>query len=130
MAKINERETTLLGLFMPPKWRFMRPIVVQWNRFMTGPSKGTKPEELVWLEFDFNKIYKAVIYRDLVQAVVEKWLQVSMKDLARYMAMYSNLADNEDLRIRTETIYRELKNYKNKMLKHYGTVNITKCQRQ
>lgn len=108
----------------------MRPIVMQWDRFMTGTSKGTKPENLIRIEFDFDKIYKAVIYRDLVQAVIEHWLQVPMKDVARYMAKNSNLADNEDIEIRTQTIYRELKNYKNKSLKRYGTIIITTCQGQ
>ena len=90
-----------------------------------GLETVSLPEELVWLEFDFTCLYKADIYRDLARAVINGWLQVSMIALARYLARYSNLASNADPVKRTETIYRELKEYKKKFKDNNdGTVDI------
>lgn len=121
----HEREFSLIGHFMPQKWRLMRPYIVGWKPYLCGLSEGKSPEELVWLEFDFTCLYKADIYRDLARAVINGWLQVSMIALARYLARYSNLADNADPVKRTETIYRELKEYKKKFKDNNdGTVDI------
>lgn len=120
-----ERGNSLIGLFVPTKWKLMRPIVKRWEPYLCGLSKGGKPEGLVRLEFDFSRLYKANIYRDLARAIICKWLQVSMIDLASYLAVYSNLADNADVRKRKDTIYRELKHYKKKVENIYnGTVDF------
>ena len=125
----HEREYSLIGHFVPQKWRLMRPYVVGWKPYLRGRSEGETPEELVWLEFDFSRLYKADVYRDLARAIINGWLQVSMIALARYLAWYSNLADNADLVKRTETIYRELKDYKRKIkASNDRTINITICK--
>ena len=121
----HEREFSLIGHFMPQKWRLMRPYIVGWKPYLCGRSEGKTPEELVWLEFDFTCLYKADIYRDLARAVIHNWLQVGMKELAIYLAEHSNLSDNADVVKRIDTIYRMLKHYKKKVKKVYhGTVDF------
>ena len=123
--KRKERGNSLIGLFVPQKWHQMRPFVKRWEPHLCGLSKGKKPEELVWLEFDFTCLYKADIYRDLARAVIHNWLQVGMKELAIYLAERSNLSDNADVFKRIDTIYRMLKHYKKKVKKVYhGTVDF------
>ena len=123
--KRKERGNSLIGLFVPQKWHQMRPFVKCWEPHLCGLSKGKKPEELVWLEFDFSRLYKADIYRDLARAVIHSWLQVGMKELAIYLAERSNLSDNADVFKRIDTIYRMLKHYKKKIKKVYhGTVDF------
>lgn len=123
--KRKERGNSLIGLFVPPKWHQMRPFVKCWEPHLCGLSKGKKPEELVWLEFDFSRLYKADIYRDLARAVIHSWLQVGMKELAIYLAEHSNLSDNADVVKRIDTIYRMLKHYKKKVKKLcHGTVDF------
>ena len=123
--KRKERGNSLIGFFVPQKWHQMRPFVKRWEPHLCGLSKGKKPEELVWLEFDFTCLYKADIYRDLARAVIHNWLQVGMKELAIYLAEHSNLAGNADVTTRIDTIYRMLKHYKKKVKKVYhGTVDF------
>ena len=123
--KRKERGNSLKGLFVPQKWYQMRPFIKRWEPHLCGLSKGKKPEELVWLEFDFSRLYKANIYRDLARAVIHRWLQVGMKELAIYLAECSNLSDNADVVKRIDTIYRMLKHYKKKVKKVcHGTVDF------
>ena len=112
---MDKKGKSLLGMFVPQKWHKMRPYVKRWKHHVHGDSWGKEPEQLACLEFDFSHTYKADIYRDLARAIINKWLQVSMTELACYLAVYSNLADNPDVEVRTRTIYRELKHYKTKV---------------
>ena len=121
---MDKKGKSLLGMFVPQKWHKMRPYVKRWKHHVHGDSWGKEPEQLACLEFDFSHTYKADIYRDLARAIINKWLQVSMTELACYLAVYSNLADNPDVEVRTRTIYRELKHYKTKVQKIYGGTDI------
>ena len=111
MEKVK-REQSLLGLIVPVKWRYFREIVKCWEHAFTGTSVNKRPEELQWIEFDFSKIKKGEIYRDLACAIRNSWLKTTMKALAIYLSENSNLADNEMLETRVNTIYHNIKKYK------------------
>ena len=68
MEKVK-REQSLLDLIVPVKWRYFREIVKCWEHAFTGTSVNKRPEELQWIEFDFSKIKKDEIYRDLACAI-------------------------------------------------------------
>ena len=110
--KIEKREPSLLGLIVPVKWRYFREIVKGWEYAFADPSINKRPEELVWIEFDFTKIKKGRIYRDLACAIRNSYFQTTMKALAIYLSKNSNLADNEILETRVNTIYHNIKKYK------------------
>ena len=110
--KTKKREQSLLGLIMPAKWRYFREIIKGWEHAFAGPSINKKPEELQWIEFDFSKISKGIIYRDIACAIRNSWLKSSMKAMAVYFSENSNLADNEILEVRINTIYHNIKKYK------------------
>lgn len=110
--KTKKREQSLLGLIMPEKWRYFREIVKGWEYAFAGSSTNKKPEELQWIEFDFSKINKGKIYRDFARAIRNSWLKSSMKAMAEYFSENSNLADNEILEVRINTIYHNIKKYK------------------
>lgn len=110
--KTKKREQSLLGLIMPEKWRYFREIVKGWEYAFSGSSTNKKPEELQWIEFDFSKINKGKIYRDFARAIRNSWVKSSMKAMAEYFSENSNLADNEILEVRINTIYHNIKKYK------------------
>ena len=108
----EKREPSLLGLIVPVKWRYFRPFVKNWAPALTGASANKRPEELQKIEFDFSKIKKGEIYRDLARAIRNSWLKTSMKALAIYLSENSNLADNGNGETRVNTIYHNIKKYK------------------
>ena len=114
MDKVREGEQTLIGLFLPQFQPKIKEMIAGWKAVMSEQSKIINPEDLVRIEFCFTSRKKLVVYRDLARAVNEGWLKVSMIDLAKHLAMYTNLAVNEDMAIRIHTIYHFLKDYKKK----------------
>lgn len=110
--KKKKREQSLLDLIVPAKWRYFREIVKNWEHAFAGSSINKKPEELEWIEFDFSRIDKGEIYRDLACAIRNSWLKSTMKAMAVYFSENSNLADNEKLDVRINTIYHNIKKYK------------------
>lgn len=111
MEKVK-REQSLLGLIVPVKWRYFREIIIRWEHAFVGPSINKKPEELQWIEYDFSKIKKGEIYRDLAFAIRNSYIKATMIELAIYFSENSNIADNEILEIRVNTIYHNIKKYK------------------
>lgn len=114
MNKVCEGEQTLIGLFLPKFQHEIKEIIASWEAVMSEQSRIINPEDLVWIEFCFTSHKKLVVYRDLVRAVNEGWLKVSMIDLAKHLAMYTNLAENKVMDVRIQTIYHFLKDYKKK----------------
>lgn len=114
MNKCYEGEQTLIGLFLPQSHPRIKEILEGWKVMMSEQSRIINPEDLVWIEFCFTSHKKLVVYRDLARAVNEGWLKVSMKDLAKHLAMYTNLAENKVMANGIGTIYHFLKDYKKK----------------
>lgn len=132
MNKIVEGEQTLIGLFLPKRQREMKKIFRSWRVVMSEETKIINPEDLVRIEFSFGSHKKLEVYRDLARAVNEGWLKISMIDLARHLAIYTNLADNVKLGTRIDTIYHFIKEYKKKFTSNrrlYGSVTVTTSKR-
>ena len=149
MNKFVEGEQTLIGLFLPKRQREMKKIFRAWRVVMSEETKIINPEDLVRIEFSFGSHKKLEVYRDLARAVNEGWLKISMIDLARHLAVYTNLADNVKLGTRhlavytnladnvklgtrIDTIYHFIKEYKKKFTSNrrlYGSVTVTTSKR-
>ena len=61
-------------------------------------------------EFDKERIYSNKVYRDLCELDAHGGLQVSLSQLACYLADHSNLSRSY------ATLYQQLKNYRNEYI--------------
>ncbi len=103
MRKNDKREKSLLGLFYPAYRRNIKEIINECP-YLKDSVKGMCPEEIVEIEFDLARGDKLRVYREIAFMIKKGWLMVSVKELARYLAEHSNLADSENYETRTETI--------------------------
>ena len=87
-----------------------------WRDMMSEELKHLPVAEWEYLTFDFKKHKKGMVYRVLMRAFKEKWTRFrTVKEMARFLADGSNIAENEDFHIRVETIRHSL----NRQLKHF-----------
>lgn len=112
MEQVIGRQT-LIGIAMPNFQDKIQTLVDSWKPYLADPSRAIDLDNLVYIEFKNKRGDKVKIYRDLVRAFDRGWFKLSMIDLARYLAMHTNLATNPDVDQRTDTIYHFLKKYKN-----------------
>lgn len=103
MRKNEKREKSLLGLFYPAHRRDVKDMI-QECPYIKESLKAMCPEEIVKIEFDLVRGDKQRIYREIAFMIKKEWLMINVKDLARYLAENSNLADSENFETRTETI--------------------------
>ena len=81
-----------------------------WRLVLCEPQKSRSIEEWDYLVFDFTGHKKEIVYRELARAFARGWfIKDNLSELARYMAQHSNLATNENLQTRTETIRQGIK---------------------
>ena len=117
--KIREVEKqSLLGQFYPCSYIKLKIFLDNWRVVLSEPNKSRSIEEWDYLEFDFTGYKKVIVYRELARAFDRGWfIKNNLSELARYMALHSNLAINENFKTRTETIRqgikRELRRFKN-----------------
>lgn len=103
MRKNDKREKSLLGMFYPAYRRNIKEMIKECP-LLNDSLKVMRPEEIVNIEFALERGDKLRVYREIAHMVIYGWLMVSVKDLARYLAEHSNLADNDNFETRTETI--------------------------
>ena len=103
---------SFLALVLSDKRPEFRDILVNLGPHLKGMDNSKNPEKWNYLEFDFEHIHKVDVYRRFAPIFEKKYLMVKKKDFARHLALYSNLADNENYETRVETIYHGLKYYK------------------
>ena len=96
--KRKERGNSLIGFFVPQKWHQMRPFVKRWEPHLCGLSKGKKPEELVWLEFDFSRLYKADIYQAFLAIYAHGGIELTNEELISFLASYTNLGSEASIK--------------------------------
>ena len=110
MAKREVKEPSLLGQFYPCIHRDLKEYLEGWRVYLCEPSKSIDIEKWGYLEFNFTGNYKNLIYRDLARAYAYGWfIPDNLSKLAQYMALHSNLATNDNLKTRKETIRQGIK---------------------
>ena len=112
---MKESKSFLLGKIWPRYQGDMERKMELWRDIMCEDLQSLPVAEWEHLTFDFKKHKKGRIYRDLRYALKYEWTRFkSVKEMARFLASDSNIADNEDFHIRVETIRHSL----NQQLKH------------
>ena len=109
--KINERANTLSSLFYPKFWKELKALL-QACEMISDSTKALDFEEIVDIEFVFANGNKQKVYCELIHAVKNGWVRVDQRQLAIYLAEYTNLADNPNLLTRINTIAHFLSQYK------------------
>lgn len=113
---MKESKSFLLGKIWPHYQGKMEPKMELWRDMMCEELKHLPVAEWEHLTFDFKNHKKCRIYRDLMYAFRKKWTRFrTVKEMARFLASGSNIAENEDFYIRVETIRHSL----NRQLKHF-----------
>lgn len=104
---------TLTGIAMPNFQDEIRELIDSWRPYMAEPIRANNLEKVIYILFRNKRGDKVKIYRDLVRAYNRGWFKVSLIDLAKYLAIHTNLGPNKDVEQRINTIYHFLKMYKN-----------------
>ena len=79
---------------------------------ISDSTKALDIEEIVDIEFVFVNGRKQKVYCELIHAIKNGWVRVNQKQLAIYLAEYTNLACSPDLGTRINTIHNFLSRYK------------------
>ena len=100
------KDTPLSALFRKSRHEELRKVIESWLPYLIGDD--TTVDVLAMTHFEFNKkrIYSNRVYYDLLDLDAVGALQVSLSDLARYLADHSNLSNSY------ATLYQQLKNYR------------------
>ena len=106
---MKESKSFLLEKIWPHYQGKMESKMELWRDMMCEELKHLPVAEWENLTFDFKNHKKSMIYRDLMYAFKNKWTRFkSVKEMARFLASGSNIAENEDFHIRVETIRHSL----------------------
>lgn len=121
-----EKEQSFLGLFRTQKcWPDLKKMLEEWRENLAEPyrSKPFIEWDIIVFNIKDSKIRNNV-YKDLVRAYACGWFKERfLKRLCRYLAIHTNLDDNENLEIRTNNIRHE---FYNKMYLYEKERKITK----
>jgi hypothetical protein len=99
-------DTPLSALFRENHHDELRKIIESWRPYLIDDNPCTDALALTRFEFDKKQIYSNRVYYDLLDLDSVGALQVSLSDLARYLANHSNLSNSY------ATLYRLLKKYR------------------
>jgi len=99
-------DTPLSALFRENHHEELRKIIESWGPYLIDDNPCTDALALTSFEFDKKRIYSNRVYYDLLDLDAVGALQVSLSDLARYLADHSNLSNSY------ATLYRLLKKYR------------------
>ena len=99
-------DTPLSALFRENHHEELRQIIDSWRPYLIGDDPDTEALMLSHFKFDRKQIYSNRVYYDLLDLDAVGALQVSLSDLAYYLADHSNLSNSY------ATLYRLLKKYR------------------
>ena len=105
-TKTVNDETPLSALFRENHHEELRKIIESWRPYLIDTAPDTDALTMNRFEFDKVQIYSNRVYYDLLDLDYLGALQVSLSQLARYLAEHSNLSCSY------ETLYRQLKKYR------------------
>ena len=103
MIIIKKEYRTLLGIVWPHYRPKLESLISNISKATHTYYSDIDPDVLVRVEFDFNIIQKKDVYWVLVH-IKPEWFSCSERKIAKIMAIYTNLADNPQRDIRTNTI--------------------------
>lgn len=106
-----KRSKTLMGLFWPKYHRDMMKIISQCE-ILCESIKNKKFEDIIDLEFVFERGDKMTIYREFIRAFKKGWMRVEMKVVIMYLAEHSNLTSGDTQKKRINAIRQGFKRYK------------------
>lgn len=115
MMKIDTREHSLYGIMYPHDMRLIKKELDALSDAINEIYSSNNPQQLVWIDFDFNQIDKGDVYKLLVTASrLQYGLRYSERKLAKILALFTNLADSPSRETRINTIRCNYKYYKKK----------------
>jgi hypothetical protein len=101
-----KEDMPLSALFRDNHHEELRKVIESWRPYLIHDNTNIEALELVRFEFDKDRIYSNKVYRDLCELDVHGALQVSLSQLARYLASHSNLSRSY------ASLYQQLKYYR------------------
>ena len=108
-ASITERfgkDTPLSDLFRKTRHEELRKVIESWRPYLIDDDPTTDTLALTRFEFDKKRIYSNRVYYDLLDLDALGALQVSLSQLACYLADHSNLSSSYT------ALYQQLKHYR------------------
>ena len=103
---VFDKDTPLSALFRDNFHVELRKVIESWRPYLVDDDASVDALAMTHFEFDRNRIYSNKVYRDLCELDGLGALQVSLSQLARYLADHSNLSRS------FATLYQQLKNYR------------------
>lgn len=105
-------ETPLSTLFRKNHHEKLKTVIESWRPYLIDNDKDMGALSLTHFEFDKDQIYSNKVYRDLCELDALGALQVSLSQLARYLADHSNLSQSY------ATLYQQLKDYRSEYMSY------------
>jgi len=102
--------TPLSALFRENHHEELRKVIDSWRPYLIGDDPNVDALAITHFEFDKQQIYSNRAYYELLDLDALGALQVSLSDLAHYLADHSNLSNSY------ATLYRLLKKYRQERL--------------
>lgn len=103
---VFDQDTPLSALFREHHHEELRQTIEAWRPYLIGDDTSVDVLAMTHFEFDRKRIYSNRVYYDLLDLEDLGALQVPLSQLASYLADHSNLSQSY------ETLYRQLKKYR------------------
>ena len=103
---VFDKDTPLSVLFRDNFHSELRKVIESWRPYLIGDASSIDALAMTLFEFDRKRIYSNRVYYDLLDLDDSGALQVPLSQLASYLADHSNLSQSYD------TLYRQLKKYR------------------
>ena len=100
------KDTPLSALFRKTRHEELRMVIESWRPYLINDDTNIDALDMNRFEFDKERIYSNRVYYDLLDMDNLGALQVSLSQLASYLADHSNLSSSQ------ATLYRQLKLYR------------------
>ena len=103
---VFDKDTPLSALFRKNFHSELRNVIESWRPYLIGDDPGVDALAMTHFEFDKKRIYSNRVYYDLLDLDALGALQVSLSQLACYLADHSNLSSSYT------ALYQQLKHYR------------------
>ena len=103
---VFDKDTPLSTLFRKNFHSELRNVIDSWRPYLIGDDPGIDALAITHFEFDRKRIYSNRVYYDLLDLDALGALQVSLSQLACYLADHSNLSSSYT------ALYQQLKHYR------------------
>ena len=103
---VFDKDTPLSALFRKNFHSELRNVIESWRPYLIGDDPSVDTLAITHFEFDRKRIYSNRVYYDLLDLDALGALQVSLSQLACYLADHSNLSSSYT------ALYQQLKHYR------------------